>query len=277
MEFGSAQMHIFRYNGVAIVNIRGPLASITTLPSQQISLWSYSLDVVVELILHSVDRASSFSIHPCHLLYHSLVGSSSVSCMYKTKLESSHDQAVPPACIIPFNHDYSPVPLPAANQPHAKSAIHINGDTLLLGWPENTPRDVGFFSSTPSKWCALSDRPVVDPSRRGPQVFPSSELLQLQWKLLRVAAVCRAADITDKDDCDVDDIHMKAPPWPLRRRRGPPPKLDDPPGTATSEPPRRSSDTNNNSSICLLPVGGTAAGQVSNAATDTRAVPHVEQ
>jgi hypothetical protein len=104
IDFSRAQMHIFRYNRVAIGNIHGPLASITTFPSQQISLWSYSLDVVVELILHSVGRACSYSIHPCHLLYHSLVGNSSLSCakqnLKAVTTKRSHQNMLSPSTTI---------------------------------------------------------------------------------------------------------------------------------------------------------------------------------
>ncbi|KAK3900227.1 hypothetical protein C8A05DRAFT_17445 [Staphylotrichum tortipilum] len=70
-------------------------------------------------------------------------------------------------------------------------------------------------TSTPATWgSCLAHRASGVPIRTGqtfliranhPMELPSFQLLELQWNLLRVAAICGAADVTDEDDFDVDN------------------------------------------------------------------------
>ena len=84
--------------------------------------------------------------------------------------------------------------------------IEVSGETLL--------DSTGLRIPTKTWGSCLAHRASGVPIRTG-QTFviradnanelPSFELLELQWNLLRVAAICGAADVEDELDSDVDD------------------------------------------------------------------------
>ncbi|KAK3896767.1 hypothetical protein C8A05DRAFT_48333 [Staphylotrichum tortipilum] len=84
-----------------------------------------------------------------------------------------------------------------------------DGEELLEVAGLRTPTE------TPATWgSCLAHRASGVPIRTGqtfliranhPTELPNFQLLELQWNLLRVAAICGAADVTDEDDFDVDD------------------------------------------------------------------------
>ncbi|KAK4154572.1 hypothetical protein C8A00DRAFT_14291 [Chaetomidium leptoderma] len=86
------------------------------------------------------------------------------------------------------------------------TTIDASGETLL---------ELTGLRIPPATWgSCLAHRASGVPIRTGqtfvicaknPNHLPSFELLELQWNLLRVAAICGAADVTDEPDSDVDD------------------------------------------------------------------------